>query len=104
MKEAERAVRSGTDGVSGTLRVSAPSDLGRNLLVDILDRFMDPHPEVRMVLTPSDSLPRFLPDDTPVTHPVGPPGKGVLGIRNRRAARLPRRGRTLASRASARRA
>jgi DNA-binding transcriptional LysR family regulator len=72
MKEAERAVRSGTDGVRGTLRVSAPSDLGRNLLVDILDSFMGLHPEVRIVLTLSDSLSRFVPDDIDVAVRVGP--------------------------------
>lgn len=72
MKEAERAVRSGTDGVRGTLRVSAPSDLGRNVLVDILDGFMDLHPEVRIVLTLSDSLSRFVPDDVDVAIRVGP--------------------------------
>ncbi len=72
MREAERAVRSGTDAVSGTLRVSVPSDLGRNLLVDILDSFMDLHPEVRIVLTLSDSLSRFVPDDIDVAIRVGP--------------------------------
>jgi DNA-binding transcriptional LysR family regulator len=72
LREAERAVRSGTDRVSGTLRVSAPSDLGRNLLVHILDRFMVLHPEVRVVLTLSDSLSRFVPDDVDVAVRVGP--------------------------------
>lgn len=72
MKEAERAVRNGTEAVSGTLRVSAPSDLGRNLLVHILDRFMDMHPDVRVVLTLSDSLSRFVPDDVDVAVRVGP--------------------------------
>lgn len=72
MQEAERAVRSGTDGVSGTLRISAPSDLGRNLLIDILDGFMGVHPDVRIVLTLSDSLSRFVPDDVDVAIRVGP--------------------------------
>ncbi|WP_109127396.1 LysR family transcriptional regulator [Dyella sp. C11] len=72
MREAELAVRSGTAGVSGTLRVSAPSDLGRNLLVHILDSFMHLHPEVRVVLTLSDSLSRFVPDDIDVAIRVGP--------------------------------
>jgi DNA-binding transcriptional LysR family regulator len=71
MKEAERAVRSGTDAVSGTLRVSAPSDLGRNLLVHILNSFMELHPDVRVVLTLSDSLSRFVPDDVDVAIRVG---------------------------------
>jgi DNA-binding transcriptional LysR family regulator len=72
MRDAERAVRSGTDSVNGTLRVSAPSDLGRNLLVHILDSFMKLHPEVRIVLTLSDSLSRFVPDDIDVAIRVGP--------------------------------
>jgi len=72
MKEAERAVRSGTDAVSGTLRVSAPSDLGRNLLVHILNGFMELHPDVRVALTLSDSLSRFVPDDVDVAIRVGP--------------------------------
>jgi DNA-binding transcriptional LysR family regulator len=72
MREAERAVRSSTDGVSGTLRISAPSDLGRNLLVYILDSFMSMHPDVRIVLTLSDSLSRFVPDDIDVAIRVGP--------------------------------
>lgn len=72
MKEAERAVRSVTGAVSGTLRVSAPSDLGRNLLVHILDSFMASHPDVRVVLTLSDSLSRFVPDDIDVAIRVGP--------------------------------
>jgi DNA-binding transcriptional LysR family regulator len=71
MREAERVVRSGTEQVSGTLRVSAPSDLGRNLLVHILDRFMARYPEVRIVLTLSDSLSRFVPDDVDVAVRVG---------------------------------
>jgi DNA-binding transcriptional LysR family regulator len=71
MRDAERAVRSGTDEVSGTLRVSAPSDLGRNVLVHVLDRFMDLHPLVRVVLTLSDSLSRFVPDDIDVAIRVG---------------------------------
>lgn len=72
MREAERMVRSGTESVSGTLRVSAPSDLGRNLLVYILDRFMVLHPDVRIVLSLSDSLSRFVPDDVDVAIRVGP--------------------------------
>ncbi|MGN6482676.1 LysR family transcriptional regulator [Luteibacter sp.] len=71
MREAERVVRSGTESVSGTLRVSAPSDMGRNLLVYILDRFMQLNPGVRVVLTLSDSLSRFVPDDVDVAIRVG---------------------------------
>lgn len=81
MREAEQAVRSGTERVSGTLRVSAPSDLGRNLLVHVLDRFMVLHPDVRIVLTLSDSLSRFVPDDVDVAVRVGPLENGDLVAR-----------------------
>jgi DNA-binding transcriptional LysR family regulator len=82
MKEAELAVRSGTGAVSGTLRVSAPSDLGRNLLVHILNSFMELHPDVRIVLTLSDSLSRFVPDDVDVAIRVGPLGDSDLVARH----------------------
>lgn len=72
MREAEQAVRTGVNRISGTLRVSTPSDLGRNVIVHILDRFMAQHPDVRIVLTLSDSLSRFVPDDVDVAIRVGP--------------------------------
>lgn len=72
MGEAERAIHSGSEQVSGTLRVSAPSDLGRHMLLDILDDFMRRHPLLRVVLKLSDSLSRFVPDDIDVAVRVGP--------------------------------
>jgi DNA-binding transcriptional LysR family regulator len=56
MEEAERAIQSGADQVRGTLRISAPSDLGRNLLLGMLDGFMRRYPEIRIALTLTDSL------------------------------------------------
>ncbi|QWT21623.1 LysR family transcriptional regulator [Bacillus sp. NP157] len=71
MRAAEDAVRGGTETVSGTLRISAPSDLGRNVLVPILDRFMVRYPGVRIALNLSDSNARFVPDDIDVAIRVG---------------------------------
>ena len=82
MKEAEQAVRHGTERVSGTLRVSAPSDLGRNLLVHILDQFMTLHPDVRIALTLSDSLSRFVPDEVDVAIRVGKLESGEMVARH----------------------
>ena len=63
MEEAARAVQSGSGPVRGTIRISAPSDLGRNLLLKMLDSFMRRYPEVRLVLSLSDSLSNLVQDD-----------------------------------------
>lgn len=72
MEEADRAIQSGGDQVRGTLRISAPSDLGRNLLLSMLDDFMRLHPDVRIVLTLTDSLSNLVQDDQDVAIRVGP--------------------------------
>lgn len=41
---------------SGTIRLSAPSDLGRNILLPWLDEFLVSHPKLDVVLELSDSL------------------------------------------------
>lgn len=71
MEEADRAVQSGTRSVRGTIRISAPSDLGRNLLLDMLDRFMRLYPDVRLVLSLTDSLSNLVQDDQDVAIRVG---------------------------------
>lgn len=66
MEEAARAVQSGAGPVRGTIRLSAPSDLGRNLLLGMLDGFMRRYPEIRLVLSLSDSLSNLVQDDQDV--------------------------------------
>ena len=41
---------------SGTIRLSAPSDLGRNVVLPWLDEFMGRHPQLELTLELSDSL------------------------------------------------
>ena len=41
---------------SGTIRLSAPSDLGRNILLPWLDEFLGKYPKLEVVLELSDSL------------------------------------------------
>lgn len=71
MDEAERAVQAGRDMVRGALRISAPSDLGRNLLLDLIDAFSRRHPEVKLALTLTDALSNLVLDDLDVAIRVG---------------------------------
>lgn len=71
MEEAARAVQAGAGPARGTIRISAPSDLGRNLLLTMLDGFMRRHPEVRLALTLTDSLSNLVQEDHDVAIRVG---------------------------------
>lgn len=50
----EARIRLGVDRISGPIRISAPIDLGRQLLVPALDVFMQTHPDVSLELVLSD--------------------------------------------------
>lgn len=50
----ETQIKLGIDQLSGTIRLSAPIDLGENLIVPLIDRFMDRHPDVAVELQLSD--------------------------------------------------
>ncbi len=45
--------------VAGELRVSAPSDLGRNLILNWVDKIMDQHPDLSINLLLGDSIADF---------------------------------------------
>jgi DNA-binding transcriptional LysR family regulator len=53
---AENELRNLQALVSGELRISIPSDLGRNMLLELLDGFQDLHPNLRLVVHISDSI------------------------------------------------
>jgi DNA-binding transcriptional LysR family regulator len=52
--ELEALIRLGVDKVSGPIRLSAPIDLGRSIIVPILDGFLAEHPEVTLDLNLTD--------------------------------------------------
>ena len=82
MEEAARAIQSGAEQVRGTIRISAPSDLGRNLLLRMLDDFMRLHPDVRLALTLTDSLSNLVQEDHDVAIRVGHlPDSGMIARR-----------------------
>lgn len=56
LEEGRRLLTSGQDQVSGVLQLSAPSDLGRNLLLPWLDAFQREHPELTVRLLLGDRI------------------------------------------------
>lgn len=63
LAQAEDGLHAGGAGVRGVVRISAPSDIGRQLLLPMLDRFAAQHPQVRHALTLTDATARLLQDD-----------------------------------------
>ena len=63
MAEAESSVQDGSGAVQGVVKISAPSDLGRNVLMPMLDEFRARHPDVQYALTLSDSTSNLVQDD-----------------------------------------
>ncbi|YAF60485.1 LysR family transcriptional regulator [Pseudomonas sp. E102] len=56
LENGELALAQGRDEISGTLRLSMPSDIGRNLLLPWLDEFQQLHPKVLLQLRVSDQV------------------------------------------------
>src|SRR4030088_1187961 len=52
--ELEALIRLGGEKISGPIRLSAPTDLGRSCLVPVLDTFLAEHPEVNIDLNLTD--------------------------------------------------
>lgn len=53
---AESELRNLQGLVSGEIRISMPSDLGRNLLLELLDGFQNIHPNLKFIVHISDSV------------------------------------------------
>ncbi|MCR4266587.1 LysR family transcriptional regulator [Nitratireductor sp. ZSWI3] len=53
-EELESRIRLGVERIAGPIRLSAPSDLGRNRLSPIIDRFLQDNPEVTVDLHLAD--------------------------------------------------
>lgn len=56
LDEAYAEIHQETVDYSGTIRLSAPSDLGRNVVLPWLDEFMERHSQLELTLELSDSL------------------------------------------------
>ena len=59
LDEGKASIQALDGKVAGELRVSAPSDIGRNLIVDWIDEIMDEHPDLSISLMLGDSIADF---------------------------------------------
>lgn len=84
-------LREGGANLSGVLNLSAPSDLGRNRVLQWLDDFMEQHPALQVRLQLSDSVADLygqqvdvalrygpLPDSSMVAIPIAPDNRRIL--------------------------
>ncbi|TDR81921.1 LysR family transcriptional regulator [Paludibacterium purpuratum] len=72
LEDAGRLLQHDQGQVQGTLRISAPSDMGRHQLVDILDEYSQRYPDVRLVLTLTDALSHLVNDEQDIMLRQGP--------------------------------
>ena len=63
LAQAEDGLHAGSDALRGVVRISAPSDIGRQVLLPLLDDFAALHPQLRLALTLTDATARLLQDD-----------------------------------------
>lgn len=60
VEDLEARIRHGASTLSGPIRVSAPSDLGRGVVAAEIDRFLAEHPDITVELLLSDSYVDFV--------------------------------------------
>lgn len=71
LEEGEAQVRPDSRALVGTLRVAAPSDLTRSLLLPWFDAFLTVHPGIRLALSVSDRVQDVLRDQVDVALRYG---------------------------------
>ncbi len=81
LEEGEAQLQEGSGSLVGAVRVAAPSDMTRNVLLPMFDDFIDAHPGVRLVLTVSDRVQDVLRDAVDVALRLGEPGDSRLVAR-----------------------
>ena len=75
---AKQNVKDDLEIIDGELRVSVPSDLGRNLILPWLDEFIEEHPGVNVKLHVSDSNIDFYRDPVDIALRYGSPNDANL--------------------------
>ncbi len=75
---AKQSVKDDLDVIDGELRISVPSDLGRNLILPWLDEFMDEHAGVSVKVHISDSNIDFYRDPVDIALRYGTPNDANL--------------------------
>ncbi len=91
LEDGQMSLAQAHDDVAGTLRLSAPSDLGRNVLVPWLDAFQAQYPRLELTLNLSDRMADLFrqpldlalryghpPDSSLVAQPLAPDNRRLL--------------------------
>lgn len=73
-----QAIQRGQSLLKGKLQLSLPSDLGRNLLLPILDEFMERHPQVSIRVQISDRLTDIYRQPVDIAFRYGLPADSAL--------------------------
>jgi DNA-binding transcriptional LysR family regulator len=81
LEEGESQVATDVKGLVGNLRVAAPSDLSRHVLLPWFDEFLRRHPGVQLHLTVSDRVQDVIRDAVDVAVRYGVPGDSRLVAR-----------------------
>jgi DNA-binding transcriptional LysR family regulator len=81
LQEGEQQLQADQGQVRGTVRLSAPSDLGRNRLLRYLDAFRQQYPQVHLVLHLSDSTSDLISDDIDLAIRYGQPADSSMAAR-----------------------
>jgi DNA-binding transcriptional LysR family regulator len=81
LQQAGQQLGAGEQALRGVLRLAAPSDLGRNVLLPWLNDFQDLHPEVDIRLQLSDSLANVYSDPVDAAFRYGkPPDSNLVAL------------------------
>ena len=78
LEQAKQNLRGGLDIVDGEIRISLPSDLGRNIVTPWLEEFLDIYPKVSLRVNVSDSNIDFYRDSIDVALRYGLPNDASL--------------------------
>jgi len=78
LEQAKQHLKADLDTIEGELRIAAPSDLGRNLILPWLDNFMEHHQGLSIKLHVSDSNIDFFRDPVDIAIRYGKPNDANL--------------------------
>lgn len=81
LSEITELLQSGEEEIKGAIRISAPSDFGRNRLAPSLERFRQDFPFVSFILTLTDSTSNLIGDDIDIAIRYGQPADSGLTAR-----------------------
>lgn len=81
LNDVTELLQAGKDEIKGAIRISAPSDFGRNRLVNELERFRHDFPAISFILSLTDSTSNLVGDDIDIAIRYGQPGDSSMTAR-----------------------